>query len=344
MPIAPPLPLVLAAGAGTVVVTAAVLSGRAARNPELPEQRWSRPLPPVAARVAGARSTRTVLRWLGLVGAAVGIVTLAARVTPADGLVVLPVVTALSLIAGTAVDLANPLSTGGPAGPGSVDLRGASVWLSLLCAVALSTPHPRALAVAAAGHLLAQAILTRRTGRRADPVGALAELLGHLAPVGRDTGGGPAWRNPLVTAAHATLSSNAVTFGAVVIAASLTHAAAPRAATLAGHGVVARAAPVLLFVALVAVVAGVLRLCVIRPFFRGAIIPLVAAYGLVAGGRWWPPADLVVFVALHALAVGVLHRQALARHDLRTARAVQFPLRVALLASVLAGLALLVGR
>jgi hypothetical protein len=164
------------------------------------------------------------------------------------------------------------------------------------------------------------------------------ELLGHLAPVGRDPGRGPVWRNPLVAAAHAALPGSAVPFGAVIVAVSLTAALAPSGPAPAG-GALSPA----VFIALLAVVTGLLRLSVLRPFFRGAVIPLVAAYGLVAAGRWWRPLDLVVFVALHALAVGVLHRQALARYDLRTARAVQFPLRVTLVASVIGGLALLAG-
>ena len=90
-----------------------------------------------------------------------------------------------------------------------------------------------------------------------------------------------------------------------------------------------------------AVVRAALRLGVIRPFFGGATVPLVAAYVTVAAGRWLRPLDLVVFVGLHAVAVAVLHRQAIARHDLRTARAVQFPMRVVIMASVLSGLWLL---
>jgi hypothetical protein len=347
--IAPPLPLLLAAGAGTVVATAGALSGRAARNPELPAQRWSRPLPAAVVRVADARATRVAVRGLGLAGAVAGIVVLAGRDAPVNGLAVIPVLTALSLVAGPALHLVNPLGatrvtvgTDPQTWEGGHGMRGATVWLIGLCALALATRSPRVLAVTAAAHLLAQAATTWRTGRRTDPVGMLADLLGQLAPVGRDHHGRAVWRNPLVAAAHAALPGGAVTFGAVIIAASLTHALS-QPVGLADPQIVGAATPVVVFATTLAVVAGVLKLCVLRPYFRGAIIPLVAAYGLVAAGRWWRPWDLVVFVGLHALAVGVLHRQALARYDLRTARAVQFPLRVALVASVTTGLTLLAG-
>src|SRR5690606_23395644 len=129
--------------------------------------------------------------------------------------------------------------------------------------------------------------------------------------------------NPLVAVTHTELPHGAVAFGGVVVAASLTHAVAGR---LGLTGVPAALA----LVAIAALVGAVLRLAIIRPFFRSGTVPVVAAYGLVAAGRWVPPLDLLVFVALHALAVAVLHRQAVARHDLRTARAVLFPPRVAM--------------
>jgi hypothetical protein len=173
----------------------------------------------------------------------------------------------------------------------------------------------------------------------------LSDLVACLAPVGRDLGGRLAWRNPLVAVAHATVPRGAVTLGAVVIAASMANAlTGPRSAARPGSvpaGLPGDVAPVLALAASFVIVLVVLRLGVIRPFFASATIPLLAAYGIAAAGRWWPPVDLVAFAALHAVAIAVLHRQAVARHDLRTARAVQFPMRVVVLVSVLAGLALL---
>ncbi|HSK96485.1 MAG TPA: hypothetical protein VK891_07720 [Euzebyales bacterium] len=339
----------LAAGAGAVVATAGVLSGRAARHPDLPAQRWTRPLPAAVARMADARATRFALWGLGLAGAIAGIALLAGHDAPVDGLAVLPLVTALALVAGPVLHLVNPLGDtrfvvdgDGQADQEGNDLRGATLWLVALCAIALSTRTPQALAVTATVYLLAQAATTWRLGRHTDALGTLAALLGHLAPVGRGDAGRPVWRNPLVAAAHAALPGGVIPFGAVVIAASLTHALLHPVARV-DPAFVGVATPVALFAAVAVAAAGLLGLCVLRPFFRGTIIPLVAAYGLVAAGRWVPPFDLLAFVGLHALAVGVLHRQALARYDLRTARAVQFPLRVALVASVMAGLALLAG-
>jgi hypothetical protein len=152
------------------------------------------------------------------------------------------------------------------------------------------------------------------------------------------------WRNPLVTVSHAELPPGAVDFGAVVIAASLAHAVWGHPSRPSDIAVNGGSAVILLFGVALIVAVGALRLGVIRPYLRGTTVPLVAAYGLVAAGPWWRPVDLLVFVALHVVAVGVLHRQAIARHDLRTARAVQFPLRIVLVASVVGGLALLAGQ
>ena len=347
---APPLPVVLAGGAGAVVGTAAALSGWAAHRPDLPTQRWSRELPTALARIADARTTRVALGALGFAGVVAGVVTLARRDAPVEGLAVIPLLTAVSLAAGPVVHLVNPIrAVRSRAQPdhdgrhtprnGGRDLRPAAAWLLALCAIALSTGSPRVLAATSAGYVLLQSAAAWRAGRRDEVVEAYTELLGHLAPIGRDRDRRLVWRNPLVATAHATLPRGAVAFGTVVIAASLTHAASSQPAAFPDG----RLVPALLFGVMLAVVAGVLRLSVIRPFFRSAIIPLVAAYGVVAAGRWWRPVDLLVFVALHTVAIAVLHRQAVARYDLRTARAVQFPLRIVFVASVVGGLALLVG-
>jgi hypothetical protein len=355
-PAAIPLPAVLAGGAGAVIATAAALSSRAARRPDLPAQRWSRPLPAALCRVVDAQATRMVLRGLGLVAAIAGGAVLAGRDAPADGFIVVPVVTAAAVIAGPVYRMLDPVRTlhaarsgssidhlaardtpvtpHGPATPydDATNLRGATVGLIVLSAIALSTHDPTILAATVAAVLL-QSVLPG--GLQRDPFGALAGLLGHLAPLGRDPGGRLVWRNPLVTVAHAPMPPGALAFGGVVIAASLTHTSRPIASGFAPAGAL------LVFGATLAVVVVVLRIGVVRPFLRSAIVPVVAAYGVVAGGRWLPPVDLLLFVALHVVAVWVLHRQAVARHDLRMARAVQFPARVALIVSVLSGLTLL---
>jgi hypothetical protein len=339
---------VLAGGAGAVVGTAAALSGWAAHRPELPTHRWSRLAPATLARIADARATRMALRGVGFVGVVAVIITLARRDAPVEGLVVIPFLTGVSLIAGPVVRLIDPLPAarsrgtdhrGGHLPRDRRDLRIAATWLLLLCAIALSTRSPRVIAATAAGYVLLQATAAWGAGRRDDPFEAYAGLVGHLAPLGRDKDRRLVWRNPLVATAHATPPRGAVAFGAVVIAASVTNAATSQPGGLPDGGPISA----LLFGMTLVVVVGALRLGVIRSFFRSATIPLVAAYGVVAAGRWWQPVDLLVFVTLHTIAVAVLHRQAVARYDLRTARAVQFPLRVVLVASVVGGLALLLG-
>lgn len=348
--------LLLVGGAGAVIGTAAALSGLAARSPELPAGRWSAPLPAMLVRIADARTTRTLLRIAGLAATVAGIIALAGHDAPADGLVAIAVLSALSLVCGPVYRLVNPVRAlaalrdepptdrdGNDSPTGHRDALGAALWLVAMCAIALSTRNSELLAATAGAYVLLQTLLLwLQRGRRVDPFETLAALLGHLAPIGRDDHRRLVVRNPLVAISHAELAPGSVRFGAVVVAASLAHAALGyftwrRGIPFGGEATV-------VFGVALAVVAGVLRLSVIRPFFRSATVPLVAAYGVVAAGPWWRPLDLLVFVALHVVAVGVLHRQAIVRYDLRTARAVQFPLRIALVASVVGGLALLAGR
>jgi hypothetical protein len=354
-----PTALLLMGGAGAVIATAAALSGRAARHPDLPVERWSAPLPPVLVRVIDARATRVLLGGIGLAATVAGIVALARRDAPTDGLIAIPVIAAVSLLAGPVYRLVNPVrmlagmragmpgdrvvsDVRAPGDRAAFDVRDAALWLVVLSVIALSTRDARVLAATVGVFVLAQAVLAR--GGRSDPFETLATLLGNLAPVERGARRQLLWRNPLVAVSHAVLPPGAVAFGAVVVAASLTHAAWRHPAWRSTFGFLGGAAPAVLLGLALAVVAGALRVGIIRPFMRSATVPLVAAYGVVAGGPWWPPVDLAAFVGLHVVAVAVLHRQAIARHDLRTARAVQFPLRVVLVASVIGGLALLAGR
>jgi hypothetical protein len=345
-----PLPAVLAGGAGAVVGAAAVLSGWAAQHPALRTQRWTRPLPRWLRRAVDATPTRVVLRVIGVLITAGGLGALARRDAPADALIALPALVGISLLAGPAWRLLNPARIGLPLHSVDdfvdTDVWPASGWLAALGLVALSATSAVALATTAALYVVVQAIVGSRRGlqwqHRHDAFAALADLAGHLSPVGRDPDGQLVWRNPLVAATHATLPRGALALCAVVI--GLSAASALDAAEVAMRVRLPVPIAAALLLSTCAGVAGtLLRLALIRPFFHSAAVPVTAAYGLLAAGRWWPPADLLVFVGLHVVAVAILHRQALARHDLRTARAVQFPPRLLLVASVTCGLALWAG-
>lgn len=344
-----PLPVVVAGGAGAVMGTAAALSGWAAHHPTLKAQRWSRPLPRWLRGAIDVTGTRRVLGGIGILATAAGLITLARRSTAVDGLNGLAIVTATSLVAGPVWRYLNPVRIGLPpqpvGDPLDADVRPAAVWLAALGLVALSTGVGTVLAATAAAYLAAQRILASRIAqprRRHDAVEVLTELMSHLAPVGRAASGELAWRNPLVAATHASLPHGALLTTAVVVGISATHALGG-ARTTAAPGLTALATAAPLLVVTTATAGTLMHLAMIRQFFRSAVLPVAAAYGLVAAGRWWPPVDLLVFVGLHVVAVAMLHRQALARHDLRTARALQFPPRLLLVVSVTCGLALLAG-
>ena len=420
LPITVPLSVALACGAGAVIVTAAALSGRAARNPDMPAQRWSRPLPATFGRVIAARSTRAVLPVLGLIATAAGCVALVSRATPVNGLAALAALTWVALTAGPIYRLVNPVRAVTAAPPSvladstapvdrhaaaaaqaqasdphhatgeanndregtaladharrhrhgdhrhgdhhddphttatapladattavtafAAELRYASAWLFALCAILLSTQDPQVLTVTVALHVVAQSGLARWRPGTLDPLEVLSDLVARIAPLGRDLEGRLAWRNPLVAVTHTNVPRGAVTLGAVVIAASMTGAMTGRGAAGIDVAALGTVAPVIVLAGTLAIVLAVLHLGVIRPFFASATVPLVVAYATVAAGRWWPPVDLITFVVLHTVAIAVLHRQAIARHDLRTARAVQLPMRVVVMLSVLTGLTLL---
>lgn len=338
-----PMPVVLAGGAGVVIATAAALTNRSTMRPELPTERWHRPLPSFVDRPV----TRVALRAGGLVTAVllIGAAVAAGSDVPAAGVVALLV--GVSLLAGPLPRLANPVRIGlfgvQPATPDHGSAPTASLdeavgwpavaWLAGLTVLVRTVEDGGVLGAMFAGHLLLQAVLLRRRGGQrpahSDALDATSAVVGLVAPLGRTRDGGLAWRNPVVNAAHASPGQAALWLTAVLVALALT-----------GVGGEATTAGVLVrFVAIATVAGAVLRGGIIRAYFRGAVAPLAAAYGLLAGGRWLPPVDLLVFVALHAVAVAVLHRQAIARHDPRTARAVQFLPRLAVLTSVLGGLA-----
>lgn len=335
------LSALLAGAAAVVMGTAAALSVRAATRPELPPARWYRPLPPAVSAAIDRAVTPAALRALALVVVAVLLGALATADGPVRGGVLVAAITAASLIAGPLLSEDDPAHSveGGSTPASNRSAAGvgwpAVVWLVGLSLLVLTVDDGRVLAACLAGYGLAQIGMTRRqapAGRtRHDAVAALAVVCAPLAPLDRMRDGRLAWRNPVVSAAHATPGPATVWLTAVVAALALTGARVdetwPPLAT------------VTLFALSAAVSGAVLRAGIIRPFFVGAAAPLAAAYGLQAGGPWLRPVDLLTFVALHAAAMAVLHRQAIARHDPRTARAVQFPARLAIVTSVLAGLA-----
>lgn len=335
-----PLPVVLAGGASVVMGTAAILSSRATTRPSLPASRWHRPLPAAVRTVAERRSTRAVMGTIGL--AAVGVATAALATTgaPVDAGTAVGVTVVAAALTGPPVRWLNParLASGAdPAGSGAEAVGWPAVaWLAVVVAVAASIDDGQVLAVALATVTLAQAALARRRGPpwhpRGDPFDAVVAFVGQVAPLGRDSDDHLGWRNPIVSAAHAAASPAVLGVTAVLAGYALT------AVAVADR--TARPATTLLVLALTTSAAGAtLRVGIIRPYMRSTLAPVAAAYGvlLIDARPLWPVAPLV-FVGLHAAAVAVLHRQTIARHDPRTARAVQFPARSAVVVSVLAGL------
>lgn len=331
-----PLPVVLAVGAGVVLATAGTLSARAATRPDLPATRWHRDLPAGITATLDRPSSRYAARLLALIAVAGALLAAALSDRPVDATAALAWLTAVGLVAGPLLRALNPvrLAAAWTGRTATVAAPGASAVVSLAAVslVLLTVDDGRVLAAVALVHLGVQAALCRRRGAawaaRGDGVEALATLVGHAAPLGRRGGGRLAWRNPVVNAAHVTLPAAALWLTAVVVGVAVARPVAP-----------VLVVPV--FVAATTAAGALLRLGFIRPWFHGAAAPLAAAYGLVAGGRWLGPLDLVVFTLLHAAAVAVLHRQAIARHDPRTARAVQFPPRCVVVVSVLVGLMVL---
>jgi hypothetical protein len=331
-----PLPAVLAGGVGVVMGTAAVLSTRAATRPDLPATRWYRRLPPLVAGLVDHASTLRLLRVIAVV-ALVGLCgALVTASGPVDARVVVPAATVAALVGGALVTDPGPVRRvpAGKASHPAVVVPGwtAVAWSGVLVAIALSTSDGRVLAGVLVIHVAVLVALVRRTPATPvahhGPLAALMSIVCHISPLGRDQQGHPAWRNPVVSAAHAALPPPALWLTAVVAGLALAgHARTPAVPTLAVATVVAGA---------------VLRVGIFRPYLTGVLAPVAAAYGLVAAGRWLAPVDLAAFIAFHAVAMAVLHRQAIARHDPRTARAVQFLPRAALVVSVLTGLWVLV--
>lgn len=201
-----------------------------------------------------------------------------------------------------------------------------------------------------------------------DVVGAAAILGPRPDAAGRARGWGP--RDAVLAVSRSPVPPATVAVVAVVVGSTWTESIGD---VVAFTDPVTAAAATL---AACAVAAGLLHLGAVRDWLVPAVLPLAGAYGLqlvtvpllldgqiglaqlsdplgrgaapparVAAGAQLPVPDLVVgavilvvFVGLHLLALAVAHRAALLRFDLRGARAVQFPLRVVLLTSLLIGL------
>lgn len=226
----------------------------------------------------------------------------------------------------------------------------------------------------------AAAIYGRAWYAHGDGFEVYSRLVGWLAPVGRAAGGRLALRSPRRTLAAAPVEPGLLAVLAVLLGAHLYDGLSgtlawqqlavdrpPVALQTAG------------LAACVALVAALVAVTTRATYLRPALAPVVAAYALAhylgpllvesqhtlvalsdalgrgadlsgLAGRRLPeetvPAalaalgQLAAFVGFHVLAVVVAHDRAVARHDPRSARAVQFPLRVLLLASVLGGAAL----
>ncbi|CAN5793055.1 hypothetical protein BH23ACT10_BH23ACT10_28150 [soil metagenome] len=330
-----------------VIATAAALTNRSTTRPELPSQRWYRPLPLPLATAAEHTVVRTVLRCGALLIVAALLGVIATTDAHVHGGIVIAGVVALAVLAGPLPRIANPVRLGSARGAAQGDpvnrdaIDDAVGWpavvsLVVLAAVVLTVRDGRLLAAVLGSYLLVQNALTRWRGcrwpARGDAIEAVSAVAGLIAPLGHATDGRLAWRNPVVNAAHATPGPPALWLTAVLAALAIT-------GTVATGSTSQPPVPLLQFAAATAIAAAVLRAGLFRGYFLGAVGPIAAAYGLLTGGRWLAPLDLMVFVALHALAITVMHRQAIARHDPRTSRAVQFLPRAAVVTSVLAGLA-----
>ena len=246
------------------------------------------------------------------------------------------------------------------------------VWLELV-----APASPTLLALALAVYMLVHLAATVRYGpgwlSQAESLEVVADLAGRLSPLGRGRDGRLAVRSPrrhLASPAPAgTMAVLAVLIGGHLFD-FLADTGRWAALESLREGValyLVRTAGLLGcigVVALLGVAATRVRVLV------GALVPLAVGYALahhtpvllvegqaalrqladpgiraVADYEVLPVAPvatfmLLVFVAMHLLAVRTGHDLAFARYDLRGARAVQFPLRTVLLASLTGGLAL----
>lgn len=229
----------------------------------------------------------------------------------------------------------------------------AAGWLLLFAWLSLCGQQPGVGALLlAAGYAGLQLLLTWRRPEllaRTDAVEACARVIGSVAPFGRGKEG----RFELRSAAgalsrmagddregRALLPVSAALVGANAV--GLVH-------TTTGPGLSApmSVAAQLLGATLVCHLA--LALAAHRAFLARALRPVAAGWALTGAVNALQRASSVTAVLAgvlltltHMIALSAAHRMAVARFDLRSARAVQFPFRLMVLFSALAGVALLV--
>lgn len=177
-----------------------------------------------------------------------------------------------------------------------------------------------------------------------DAVESCNRVVGSLAPFGRAPHGRFALRSPAAGIARVPDESRSevalLPVSAALIAAM---ALGPLRATpgAAPTGLALR----LLATALVCWL--VLRAGAHRAFLARALLPVPAGWALAGAVRAGGPVEagallaVALLTAAHLVALSAAHRMALDRFDLRSARAVQFPFRLVVLSSALAGVTLL---
>ncbi|QBI19406.1 hypothetical protein ER308_07475 [Egibacter rhizosphaerae] len=365
-------------GAAAVVGLAGWLTARAHRG-RAGLALWRRPLPPRVARWARAPGPRRALRTLGLAGLAVALGTLLVasampdRLTEPVGLVRAGVMAIglTSLLAGPVGRLLSPWRLLRPplrardpdpaASTGSKGLGPAIPTTLAVAALLIADLDPARLAAGLVGYalLVTAAVAVRGPDwcARGEAFEVVSGLLARLAPVGPDR----AARNTLVgrspllgivqSAPRPGLRGVLAAWSAGLAAAAASRAdwwgEAATAAGLAPEGLPAIA---LLLLAAFVLASVVIRAATPRAFLADALVPALAGWTVAIGLTSLPAPDRVLLetvawsavLAGHLLSVSAAHRMTTARFDLRAARAVQFPLRLALIAGA-AGAAPVVG-
>ena len=229
----------------------------------------------------------------------------------------------------------------------------------------------------------AAAIYGRSWYAHGDGFEVYSRLVGWLAPLGREAGGRLALRSPRRALAAAPVERGLLAVLAVLLGGhlydGLSDTLAWQELLFGGPRLALQTAGL---AACIAAVAALVAVTTRATFLRPALVPVLAAYAVahyfgpllvesqhavvtlsdpfgrgadlygLAGRRITyevvPAAlaavgQLAAFVGFHVLAVVVAHDRAVARYDPRSARAVQFPLRVLLVASVVGGVALRFG-
>lgn len=261
-----------------------------------------------------------------------------------------------------------------PRGAGVGRWPGAVALAVALFAAQRGLDAPTAVAVALLVYAGAQVVLGAVFGGEwfaaGDAPEVLSDVVGAAAPVGPRPDGSYGVRDVVVALSRAQVPPGTIAVVAVVMGSTWLESIED-AVAFTSTGTAALAT-----VAACVVAGGLLQLGTVRDWLRPAVLPLAGAYGVqlvtvpllldgqiglaqlsdplgrapappagVTAGADLPVPDvlvgavlLVVFVALHLVALAVAHRAALLRFDLRGARAVQFPLRIVLLASLLIGM------